>query len=78
MAEMRQVRTLACVLVAMTLMVSFLSGSAFAASANSRRKIIMFAGTPAQSVFTTLALLNITVLYNLSLTDALAVQFPDL
>jgi subtilisin family serine protease len=77
MAEMRQVRTLACVLVAMTLMVSFLSGSAFAASANSRRKIIMFAGTPAQSVFTTLALLNITVLYNLSLTDALAVQFPD-
>jgi subtilisin family serine protease len=76
MAHMRRVRTMACVLVAMTLMVSLLGGSAFAATADKRRKIIMFAGTPDQSVFNQLAGLGITALYNLSLIDALAVRLP--
>ena len=78
---MGRIRTMACVLVAVTLLVSLLGGSPFAATADSRRKIVIFDDllTPAvlQAVFTSLALAKITVLYDLSsLINALAVELP--
>jgi Subtilase family len=76
MAHMRRVRTMACVLVAITLMVSLLNGSAFAATADKRRKIVMFPGTPDQSVVDQLEGAGIMVLDKLSVINALAVQLP--
>ena len=76
MAHMRRVRTMACVLVAVTLMVTLLGGSAFAASADSRRKIVILDTPLTQAVFNLLEAAEITVLYNLSLINALAVQLP--
>jgi subtilisin family serine protease len=68
---------MACVLVAIALTVALLSGSAFATSADSRRKIVMLDNPLTQQVFDQLAAAKITVLYNLSLINALAVQLPD-
>jgi subtilisin family serine protease len=76
MVGMRRVRTMACVLVAITLMVSLLSGSAFAASADSRRKIVMLDNPLTQEVLNSLKAAGITVLYDLSLINALTVYLP--
>jgi hypothetical protein len=76
MAQMGRVRTMARVLVAITLMVSSLSGSAFAASADDRRKILMLNNPLTEDVFNMLVGAGITVLYDLSLIDALTVQLP--
>jgi subtilisin family serine protease len=76
MRHMRRVRTIAGVLVAVTLLVTLLSGSAFAASADSRRKIVMLDEPLTPKVLDDLEDAGITVLYNLSLINALAVQLP--
>jgi hypothetical protein len=73
---MSRVRTMACVLVAITLMVTLLCGSAIAAIADNRRKIIMFNNPPDQDVIDDMVLTGITVLHDLSLINALAVQLP--
>src|SRR5262245_4737548 len=78
MTHVRRVRIMACVLVAITLMVSLLSGSAFAATANNRRKIVMFNNPPTQDVVDSIVGKGITVLDNLSLINALVVQLPPL
>jgi subtilisin family serine protease len=78
MRHMRRVRTMACVVVAVTLLVNLLGGSAFAATADSRRKIVILDNPLTQEVFTLLAAAGITVLYSLSLINALAVQLPPL
>jgi subtilisin family serine protease len=74
MRHMRRVRTIACVLVALTLLVTLLGGSAFAASTDNRRKIVMFNNSSYPLVLGA----GITVLYNLSLINALAVELPAL
>jgi subtilisin family serine protease len=76
MTCMRCVRTMACVSVAIALTVALLSGSALAATADSRRKIVILDSPLTQAVFDSLAAAGITVLYNLSLINALAVQLP--
>jgi subtilisin family serine protease len=75
MTCMRRIRTMACVLVAVTLMVTLLSGGAFGASADNLRKIVMFYNPPNPLVFVGT---GIQVLHNLSLINALAVQLPAL
>ena len=72
MTPKRRVRTIARILVAMTLMVTFLSGGASTVSADNRRKIVMFF----DSSYPLELGAGITVLYNLSLIDALAVELP--
>jgi Subtilase family len=57
-------------------MVTLLCGSAFAASADDGRKILMLNDPPTQNVFNLLEGAGITVLYDLSLIDALTVQLP--
>src|SRR5215216_2135966 len=74
MRHMSQVRTMACVLVAVTLLVTLLGGSACAASADNRRKIVMFNNSSYPLVLGG----GITVLYNLALINALAVELPAL
>ncbi len=77
MTHMRRVRTMSCVLVAVTLLVTLLGGSAFAASAD-LRAIVMFAdGIPLAIQQQVVALSGSTVLYNLSLITALAVLTDD-
>jgi subtilisin family serine protease len=75
MTHMRRVRTIMCVLVAVTLMITLLSGGAFAASTDNLRKIAMFYNPPDPLVFVGT---GIQVLHNLSLINALAVQLPAL
>jgi subtilisin family serine protease len=79
MAHIRRVRTMACVLAVITLLVNLLGGSAFAASADSRRKIVILT-TPKtlNEVFELLEAAKIDVLHNLSLINALAVRLPPL
>jgi hypothetical protein len=79
MTHMRRVRTIACVLLAITLVVTLLGGSAFATSANDRRKIVSFvAGTPLSIQETVIALSGSSMVHILSLINALAIQLPAL
>jgi Subtilase family len=74
--QMGRVRTMARVLVATTLMVSSLSGSAFPANLDDHRKILMLNNPLTEDVLNMLVGAGITVLYDLSLIDALTVQLP--
>src|ERR1700752_4290859 len=78
MTHVSRVRSMVCILVAVTLTVTLLAGSAFAASADKRRKIVMFYNPPTQNVFNMLVGAEITMLYDLSLINAWAVQLPPL
>jgi subtilisin len=77
MPYMSRVRSMVCILVAVTLMVTLLSGSALAASADSRRKIVMLDSPLTEEVLDLLEAAGVTVLYDLSLINALAVLLPD-
>jgi subtilisin family serine protease len=78
MRHIRRVRTMACILVAVTLLVTLLGGNAFAASADLSQQIVMFVdGTPLADQQQVAALSGSTVLYNLSLITALAVLTND-
>lgn len=67
-----RVSLVACILVSVILM----EGGAFSASADNRRKIVTFYDPPPQDVFNMLPGAGITVLYDLWLINALAVQLP--
>jgi hypothetical protein len=56
--------------------VILIGGGAFSASADTRRKIVMFYNPPTQDVVNQLVGAGITVLYDLWLINALAVQVP--
>jgi subtilisin family serine protease len=77
MMPIARIRAIVCTCVAATLLVSLLGGSPFAATADSRRKILILDDPLTPAVFTLLATAGITVLYDLSsLINALAVQLP--
>jgi subtilisin family serine protease len=83
MTHMRRVRTMECVLVATTLVVTLVCGSAFAISANDRRKIIILKDISLKSPLgSTTAELLVTatgsrVIHEFLFINALAVELPS-
>src|ERR671924_1641922 len=72
-----RIRTIVCMCVAAALLVTLLGGSTFAASADSRRKIVILDEPLSEKVLKDLGTAQITVLYDLALINALAVLLPD-
>jgi Subtilase family len=61
-------------LVGVLVLVILIGGGAFSASTDTRRQIVMFDNPPPQNVVNVLVGAGITVLYNLALVNALAVE----
>ena len=82
MTHIKRVRTMACVLVAITLLFTLPHGSAFAASAEDGRRIVTFRGinlTTLPGYLTALGLIRAsgsTVVHELEFINALAIKLP--
>lgn len=82
MTHMKRFRMMVCVLVANTLMVTLLSGSAFAASAEDGRRIVTFRGLDLTTLLGYLTALGLvtasgsTVVHKLKFINALAIKLP--